>query len=104
MERDAEGTGSSRPSDDEETRTGVVDDLAQEARDDLERLQKGRHLAVPGAELPIRVVIALGIFVVAFMAVWMLLWAAAGGIGLGLGWILAAIVAGVVVALYARRA
>ncbi|MGI9020495.1 MAG: hypothetical protein ACR2G3_07285 [Solirubrobacterales bacterium] len=111
MQRDAEGTGSSGGNDDEvntrkeeDSGSGVVEDFSQQARDELGRLEQGRHVTIPGADVPIRGLVAMGIFVVAFMAVWMLLWAVAGGAGLGLGWIPAALVAGAVVVLYARRA
>jgi hypothetical protein len=103
----AKEIGPSRAGEDEQrqaTHSNVDNDLSDEVIDDFGNLQEGRQIKVPGAEVPVRGVVAMGIFLVTFMVTWMLLWVTAGGIGLALGWILATVAAAGVVLLYARRA
>jgi hypothetical protein len=75
----------------------------QEVEASLEPLGEGSTLSVGFAELPVRSLVAMALFVAVFMVVWMILWAVGGGLGLGLGWILAAGVGALAVKLYADR-
>ena len=82
-------------SDEEESRDdepGRVDGLQAAAEAETDRLQRGRTVSLLGNQVPARVLIALGIFVVVFMIVWAALWALGGGLALALGWIPAAVV------------
>jgi hypothetical protein len=71
---------------------GRLDELQTAADAETQRLQQGRTVSLLGNPVPVRVLIALGIFLVVFMIVWTALWALGGGLGLALGWIPAAIV------------
>ncbi len=71
---------------------GRLDHLQAAAKAETERLQEGRAVSLLGNPVPVRVLIALGIFLVVFMIVWTALWALGGGLGLALGWIPAAVV------------
>ena len=93
-----------RSRDEEQGDADDLEETSEEAQADLEALNEGRSISIMGTELPVRVLVAMGIFLAVFMAIWMLLWAAAGGAGLGLGWIVATVAGAVAVRLYSRRA
>lgn len=88
---------------DESDDSGSVDAVADDAGAELKKLQEGSKLSVGESDVPVPALVAIGIFVVAFMIVWMLLWAVLGGLGLGLGWIVAAAAGAGAVKLYADR-
>ena len=75
---------------DGERRPGVVTDVVNVAEREGEKLQRGPTLPFFAGPLPMRALVAMGIFVAAFLAAWLILWALFGTIGLALGWILAA--------------
>ena len=75
------------PDDDDSDRPSA---LQQAADDEAQRLQRGSTVSMLGAEVPTRVLGALGIFLLVFMLVYAALWALGGGLGLALGWIPAA--------------
>ena len=87
----------------EERRPGVVNDVLATAEEEAEKLQEGRKLPFFGGPLPLRAVVAMGIFVAAFLVVWLILWALLGTLGLGLGWIVAAVAGFFAVKLAADR-
>ena len=72
------------------------------AESQADRLQEGRTVSLFGAAVPVRVLIALGVFVLVFMLVWTALWGLAGGIGLALGWIPATLAGMLAVGLVGR--
>lgn len=76
--------------------------LRTSAATETSRLQRGQTVSLFGASLPVRVLAALGIFVLVFMLVWIALWGLLGGIGLALGWIPAAVVALLAIKLIGR--
>jgi hypothetical protein len=86
-----------------ESESSSVDTAADDAGAELEKLQGGSKLSVGESDVPVPALVAIGIFVVAFMIVWMLLWAVLGGLGLGFGWIVAAAAGAGAVKLYADR-
>jgi hypothetical protein len=76
---------------------------ALEAADrEARRLQEGPGITLFGGQISYRALIAIGIFIAAFMAVWVVLWAGMGGVGLGLGWIPAAAAGVAAVGLFSR--
>jgi hypothetical protein len=77
---------------------------SEEAGKALEPLQEGPALSLGFADFPVRILVAVGIFIAVFMVAWMVLWAIAGGLGLGLGWLIAAAVGALAVKVYADRA
>ena len=89
------------PQDDE---PGRFDEVRATADDTTERLQGGSTVSLLGAQVPVRVLLALGIFILVFMVAWTALWALGGTAGLGLGWIPAAAAGLVAVRLAARSA
>ena len=89
--------------DDSEGAQGSLDAATERAQGELETLQAGPTFSIGGVELPRRVLLAMGIFLVVFMIAWMLLWAALGGLGLALGWIVAPAVGAAAVKLYGDR-
>ena len=86
-----------------ERRPGVVTDVLTTAEGEAEKLQEGRKLPFFAGPLPMRAVVAMGIFVVVFLAIWLVLWALFGGLGIALGWIIAAVVGFLAVKLAADR-
>ena len=72
------------------------------AEEEAARLQGGSQIAFFGGTLPVRGLVAMGLFLVIFMIAWVGLWAALGGLGLALGWIPAALVAVAAVVLIGR--
>ena len=86
----------------EDEEPGRLDELRAEAAVEAERLQRGRAFSFFGNPLPVRTLIAGGVFLVVFMAVWTALWAAMGGAGLGLGWIPAAVLGALAVGIWGR--
>ena len=86
-----------------ESDAGSLETAADDAGAELEKLQGGPKLSAGETDVPVPALVAIGIFVVAFMIVWMLLWAVLGGLGLGLGWIVAAAAGAGAVKLYADR-
>jgi hypothetical protein len=91
--------GDRKPRDDE---PGRIDEFKAVAGTETERLQQGRTVSLLGNPVPVRVLIALGIFLVVFMLVWTALWALGGGLGLGIGWIPAAILGAFAIRLVSR--
>jgi hypothetical protein len=89
---------------DEERSPGRLDELRSTADAEVERLQRGRTISMLGAEVPVRVLIALGVFLVVFMVVWTGMWALGGGLGLALGWIPAAVIGAFAIRLTGQRA
>ena len=81
-----------------------MDSAASAAETEMRKLQGGPAVSVFGASLPVRILLALAIFIAVFMVVLMALWSMIGGLGLGLGWILAMGAGLVAVKLYADRA
>ena len=86
----------------DEDESGRFGALQEAADDEAQRLQRGSSVSLLGAEVPVRVLAALGIFLLVFTVVYALLWALGGGLGLALGWIPAA-AAGVVAIRLAGR-
>src|SRR5215217_6235367 len=76
--------------DGEDDEPGRVDELRTTAEGEIGSLQRGRTVPFLGASVPVRVLVALGIFVLVFTLVWLVLWALGGTLGLALGWIPAA--------------
>ena len=76
---------------DDERRPGVVTDVVNTAEREAEKLQEGRTLPFFAGPLPMRAVVAIGIFAAVFLVSWLILWALLGGVGLGLGWIVAGV-------------
>lgn len=74
-----------------------------QAADAVEPLQEGGTVSLGFADIPVRTLVAIALFVVVFTVVWMLLWTALGGLGLALGPLAAAVAAGFAVKLYADR-
>ena len=70
----------------------------------MRKLQRGPAVPFLGGPLPVRLLVALGIFVAAFLVVLLVLWTMLGGIGLGLGWIVAMAAGLLAVKVYADRA
>ena len=70
----------------------TLDEVEQQGRAELEKLSSGRTISVLGGELPVRALVAIGVFALTFVATWMLLWAILGTVGFALGWIVGAVV------------
>ena len=83
--------------------TEALGQAAEQAAGVLDRLQEGPKFSLGFAEFPVRILVAVGLFIAVFMAAWMLLWAVGGGAGLALGWLLAMAVGALAVKLYADR-
>jgi hypothetical protein len=75
---------------DEDQGPGPLDEASSTVEQEAEKLQAGPKLPFFAGPLPIRALLAMGIFVVVFMVVWLILWALLGTLGLALGWIVAA--------------
>ena len=73
------------------------------ARRNAGTLRQGRTISFFGGELPLRVLVALAIFVAVFMVVWIALWAVAGVLGMVLGIFAAGIAGAFAVKLYGDR-
>jgi hypothetical protein len=82
----------------------ALGELREEAGGDAEALNRGGTVRMLGADVPSRVLVAIGIFVAVFVLVYLLAWTVLGGLGLALGWILAMVVGSLAVKLFASRA
>jgi hypothetical protein len=83
---------------------GRFDELQSTADDTTGRLQGGSTVSLLGATVPVRALLALGIFILVFMIAWTVLWSLGGTAGLALGWIPAAAAGLVAIRLVARSA
>ena len=86
----------------DERSEGTLDEVERQGRDELEKLSSGPSVSLFGGELPVRALVAIGVFVLTFIVSWMLLWAILGGLGFGLGWIVGAVLGAVAVKLTAE--
>ncbi|MFL5870825.1 MAG: hypothetical protein ACJ75R_07065 [Solirubrobacterales bacterium] len=89
---------------DSSTGTDRLGNVMEPVERETRVFQRGPGLALFGGVVPVRTMIALGVFVFAFVVVWMAFWAIAGGLGLALGWIPAALVGVLAVLLLGRWA
>ncbi len=76
--------------------------LRASAESETSRLQRGPTVSILGTSLPARVLMAMGVFVLAFTLVYLALWGLLGGLGLALGWIPATVVALLAIQLVGR--
>ena len=102
---DRDENGGQEPAEKEADSGSAVDDVRDQLERSGERLQEGNKLHLPGdAELPVRSIAAIVIFVTVFVVVYLLSWVALGTIGLAIG-VLAGLAAGALaVKLYADHA
>src|SRR5687768_10888790 len=108
MEHDKDKRGPDRADEENQPAEHDSQDTPPEAAQEraeaaLEPIGEGSTFSVGFAELPVRALVAMIIFVAVFMVAWMVLWAVGGGLGLGLGWILAGVAGALAVKLYSDR-